>query len=335
MKRRWLGILGMMVLGGWGCTETVKYQHAEGKIYGTFYHISYAYSEDLRQQIRQEMEAVNASLSMFNPNSVIAKINRNETRQTDSLFRKMFEMAKRVNQVTEGGYDISVAPLVNAWGFGTEQKSFPDSARIDALLSIVGMDKLEIRGEELIKKVPEMQLDASSIAKGLGVDLVAGYLDARGIADYMVEIGGEVRVKGQSSKGRPWRIGIDRPEDDAAGQNRELQTVVELTGGALATSGNYRNFYVHEGKKYAHTINPRTGYPVQTEILSASVYAPVCMEADAYATGFMVIGLEKAKRVILQDPDLEGCLIYQEEGKLKIWTSDGLKKWIVPGMKDK
>ncbi len=322
-------VLLICLWGLTGCRQSVVYRYAEGKIYGTFYHISYASSGDLHREIRERMEAVNASLSMFNPHSVIAKINRNESNRTDSLFRKMFDMAQEVYRQTEGGYDITVAPLVNAWGFGVGQKDFPDSARVDSLLLLVGMDKLRLAGEELIKALPEMKLDASSIAKGLGVDLVAEYLEEKGVADYMVEIGGEVRVKGQSGKGRPWRIGIDRPEDDATGERRQLQMVAELASGALATSGNYRNFYLHEGKKYAHTINPRTGFPVQTEILSASVCAPSCMEADAYATGFMVVGLEKAKEIICRQPNLEGCLIYEVDGKINVWISDGLKRLLV------
>ncbi len=313
-----------------GCTKPVRYQYTEGKMYGTFYHISYAAPVDLKHELRTQMEVVNASLSMFNSNSVITKINRNESRQTDSLFRRMFKVAQKVYRQTGGGYDITVAPLVNAWGFGVGRKAFPDSAQIDSLLLMVGMDKLEIKEDELVKSVPDMKLDASSIAKGLGVDLVAEYLDRKGVSDYMVEIGGEVRVKGQSYKGCCWRIGIDRPEDDVTGNGRQLQMIVGITSGALATSGNYRNFYIHEGKKYAHTINPRTSFPVQTEVLSASVYASSCMEADAYATGFMVTGLEKAKDIINYNPALEGCLIYEADGKLKVWVSEGLKKFIVP-----
>ena len=312
-----------------GCTEAVKYHHTEGKIYGTFYQVSYVSSKDLQQEIRQEMEKVNLSLSMFNPQSVMAKLNRNESREVDSLFLKMFYMAKEVYQQTEGGYDITVAPLVHAWGFGTEERSFPDSTKIDSLLLLVGMDKLEIVDNELIKKHSEMKLDASSIAKGLGVDLVAEYFDRQGVEHYMIEIGGEVRVKGKSAKNRSWRIGIDRPEEEMGnGATRNLEMVLGLTSGALATSGNYRNFYVHKGKKYAHTINPKSGYPVQTEILSASVYASSCMKADAYATGFMVVGLEKAKEIISNQSDLEGCLIYEVNGKLEVWMSEGFKQLI-------
>lgn len=328
-----LGLVMVGMLSG-GCGRKVEYQYTEGKIYGTFYHISYAYPEDLQAEVRQEMERVNVSLSMFNPNSVISRINRGESDSTDGLFRKLFGVAIKVNQATEGAFDMTVAPLVNAWGFGYEKESFPDSSRIDSLLQLVGMDKLSLEGERLVKQVAGMELDASSIAKGLGVDLVAEYFESKGITNYMVEVGGEVRVRGESSKKRPWRIGIDRPEDDVMAGDRQLQMVVELTSGALATSGNYRNFYIHDGKKYGHTINPKTGYPVQTEILGASVYAPTCMEADAYATAFMVMGLEKAKVIIDQDPEIEGCLIYQENGKLKTWTSEGLHKKVVSEAKE-
>lgn len=331
MKYIVLGITLMLMVG---CEKSVQYRYTEGKIYGTFYHISYESASDLQQEIREEMESVNASLSMFNPNSLIARLNCNETDSTDNLFRKMFATACKVNLATGGGYDITVAPLVNAWGFGVQQEAFPDSARIDSLLLSVGMDKLSLENGRLLKKARGMELDASSIAKGLGVDLVAEYFERGGIRNYMVEIGGEVRVKGESDKKRPWRIGIDRPEDDVAAGGRQLQMVVGLTSGALATSGNYRNFYIHDGKKYAHTINPQTGFPVQTEILGASVYAPSCMEADAYATGFMVVGLDKAKTLITGDPELEGCLIYEEDGGLKTWISDGLKKMIISEKND-
>ena len=329
MGKYWICICLAWGLGIGGCTPVQQYRYTEGKIYGTFYHISYASDEDLKEEILRQMESVNASLSMFNPESVIARLNRNETDSTDALFQKMYAMALQVNRKTEGAFDITVGPLVNAWGFGFKQNSFPDSARIDTLRQFVGMDLLTLTEGKLQKKYPEITLDASSIAKGLGVDLVAEYFERKGLNDYMVEIGGEVRAKGQSSKKRPWRIGIDRPEEDVTARNRRLQMIAGLSQGALATSGNYRNFYVHDGKKYAHTINPRTGYPVQTEVLSASVYAPTCMEADAYATAFMVLGLQKARQIVLADPELEGAFIYLEEGKMKNWISPGFEKLIV------
>lgn len=327
MRYTWGCLIAVLLLGA--CRPGEIYQHMEGEVYGTFYHISYLAAEDWQDSIRQEMDRVNVSLSMFNPESVIARINRNETDQPDKLFEVMFVKAMEVNRATEGAFDITVAPLVNAWGFGFKHEQFPDSLRIDSLRELVGMEKLTWQVGRLHKQNPGILLDASSIAKGLGVDLVSVFLDRKGVDHYMVEIGGEVRVKGKSQKGRSWRIGIDRPEEDAGVQNRTLQMVVGMTQGALATSGNYRNFYLHEGKKYAHTINPRTGYPVQTEILSASVFAPSCMEADAYATAFMVLGLQKAMEVVGSHPELEACFIYQEGGKLKNRMTQGWEKLIV------
>lgn len=324
-----VGKIMLLLLLVWACSPKQEFQYTEGRIYGTFYHISYASAEDLQQEIRQEMEKVNASLSMFNPASVIARINRGESDSTDVLFRRMFVTAQQVHRMTEGAYDITVAPLVNAWGFGTEERSFPDSARIDSLMAVVGMDKVVLENDKVVMKAEGMQLDASSIAKGLGVDLVADFLDSRGIQDYMVEIGGEIRAKGLNTKRQPWRIGIDRPVDDVNATEHRLQLILGMTSGAVATSGNYRNYYMHEGKKYAHTINPKTGFPVQTEIVGSTVLAPECMEADAYATAFMVTGLKEAQRIVQQQPELEACLIYVEKGELKTWISEGMKGKII------
>ena len=305
------------------------YNSITGFVFGTVYNITYQYKGDLSSEIEAELKRFDFSLSPFNDSSVISRVNRNEELVTDTFFQKCFNRSMEISRETKGAFDITVAPLANAWGFGFKQNSFPDSARIDTLRQFVGMDLLTLTEGKLQKKYPEITLDASSIAKGLGVDLVAEYFERKGLNDYMVEIGGEVRAKGQSSKKRPWRIGIDRPEEDVTARNRRLQMIAGLSQGALATSGNYRNFYVHDGKKYAHTINPKTGYPVQTEVLSASVYAPTCMEADAYATAFMVLGLQKARQIVLADPELEGAFIYLEEGKMKNWISPGFEKLIV------
>ena len=333
-KLRWqLPFLILLVIGTIYAIRSphsnIPFQREEGAIFGTFYHVTYQCDSSLQKEIEAELRKVDVSLSPFNKESVISRINRNEEVTPDSMFVHVFQLAKTISEHTYGAFDITVAPLVNAWGFGFKQNSFPDSARIDTLRQFVGMDLLTLTEGKLQKKYPEITLDASSIAKGLGVDLVAEYFERKGLNDYMVEIGGEVRAKGQSSKKRPWRIGIDRPEEDVTARNRRLQMIAGLSQGALATSGNYRNFYVHDGKKYAHTINPKTGYPVQTEVLSASVYAPTCMEADAYATAFMVLGLQKARQIVLADPELEGAFIYLEEGKMKNWISPGFEKLIV------
>ena len=310
-----------------GCKREL-FRHTEGKIYGTYYRIVYESAEVLDRPLLEQMERVNASLSMFNPRSVISRLNRNESCRTDSLFNRMFRMAVEVNGETRGAFDITVGPLVNAWGFGYKKGVMPTPERIDTLLQWVGLDKLRLQGDSLVKCFRETEMDASSIAKGLGVDLAAEYLEARGVKNYMVDIGGEIRVKGKSGKGRAWRIGIDKPIEDPELLNRELQFIISMENGALATSGNYRNFYVKEGKKYAHTISPYTGYPVQQEVVSSTVYAPTCMEADAYATAFMVLGLEAAKEVMANHPGLEACLIYVRDGVPETWMTEKFKTFV-------
>lgn len=310
-----------------GCTSQEMYHHFEGGIYGTTFSIIYASNENLDDSIRYEMEKINHSLSMFDKNSIISQVNRDESVIVDSLFVKVFNQSKVIYEETGGAFDISVAPLVNAWGFGYKKDSLPDKHQIDSLLKHVGLNKVHLQDGRIIKDVPGIELDASSIAKGLGVDQVVEYLDACGIRNYMVEIGGEVRVKGNSPKERPWRIGIDKPLSNLS--QRELEFVVQMSTGALATSGNYRNFYIKDGKRYAHTINPLSGYPIETELLSVSVFANSCMIADAYATGFMVLGLDRAKQFIEQHEQLEACFIYMDNNELKSWMTEGFKKMIV------
>lgn len=311
-----------------GCRHE-PFRRTEGTIYGTYYRIVYESPKVLDKQLLKQMERVNASLSMFNPESVISRWNRNESNRTDSLFKRMYRTAERVNEKTRGAFDITVAPLVNAWGFGYKKGSLPTPGKVDTLLQWVGMDKLQWQGDSLMKRFRRTEIDASSIAKGLGVDLAAEYLEAVGVKNYMVDIGGEIRVKGRNGKKKAWRIGIDKPVEDPDLLNRSLQFIIGIEEGALATSGNYRNFYVKDGKKYAHTISPHTGYPVQREVVSSTVYAPDCMEADAYATAFMVLGLEESQKVVEKHPELEACLIYLRDGELKVWMTEKFKTFVV------
>lgn len=323
-----IGVFLLVVLFT-ACTKK-NYQFAEGGIYGTVYHVSYQSDQDLSSEIRKQMERVNESLSMFNKKSLISRLNRNETDGTDTLFVRMFRVAQRINLETDGAFDITVAPLMDAWGFTKKHDSLPSPAQIDSIMLKIGMDKLMLKEGRFVKSVPGVEMDASAIAKGLGVDLVADYLDSMQVLNYMVEIGGEIRVKGFSDKGRPWRIGVDKPVDDPELNDRQIQLTLALTDGALATSGNYRNFYVRDGKKYGHTIDPKTGYTVQRDILSSSVYAPTCMEADAYATSFMVMGFKKSCELVEKTPGLDACFIYEDNGVLKVWMTSGFKKLVLP-----
>lgn len=309
--------------------KQAPYQTDEGLVFGTMYKITYQSKENLKKDIEAELQKVDNSLSPFNKQSVITHINNNENMQTDSMFAYVFRLAKAVSTDTHGAFDITVAPLVNAWGFGFKNATGIQPNTIDSIRQFVGFHKVDLIDGKIVKKDPRVMLDCSAIAKGFGVDCVARLLDSKGVKNYMINIGGELVMKGENQNMESWRIGINKPIDDSLSVNQELQTVLEITNVGLATSGNYRNFYYKDGKKYAHTIDPRTGYPVQHSILSATVIAKDCMSADAYATAFMVMGLEEAERVADAHPDIDACFIYtDEEGKLQTFLTKGMEKYM-------
>ena len=262
---------------------------------------------------------------MFNKESIISKVNNNQPVELNEMFVEVFQQAQKISEDTNGAFDITVAPLVNAWGFGFKNEQMPDKHAVDSLMAIVGYQKVSYDGKHITKRDPRITLDCSAIAKGYGVDVVARLLEEKGIDNYMVEIGGEVVTHGISEKRVPWKIGVTKPTDDPLQEGNELQTVLNLTDKAMATSGNYRNFYYKGKRKYAHTIDPKTGYPVQHSILSATVLTNRCMRADAYATAFMVMGFEGAKKVLERNPDLMAYLIYDDHGKMEVWYSPSLK----------
>ena len=299
------------------------FQEAEGAIFGTFYHITYQSREDLQDEVVAALQRVDSSLSMFNPQSVVSRINRGEDVTTDSLFRTVFRLSQAVSRTTDGAFDITVAPLVNAWGFGFKSGNLPDSAAVDSLRQLIGFERVQLTSDgRLIKEDPRIILDCSAVAKGFGVDVAANVLRRKGVENFMVEIGGEVVVSGTNPKGNPWRVGVNKPIDDPTSQSNELETVLSLTDCAMATSGNYRNYYTTEdGRRIAHTIDPATGYPAQQSILSATVLAPTCAEADAFATSFMVMGLERAQAVLDAHPELQVYFICDSIGQYKIFST--------------
>lgn len=309
--------------------NTMPYQHNTGQIFGTTYHITYQSDKDLHREILQRLQLVDQTFSTFNDESIISKINRNEPVKLNQMFIEVFDLAKTVSKDTHGAFDITVAPLVNVWGFGFKSGTPPTKAVIDSLRHLTGYEKVKLIGSTVRKQDPRIMLDCSAIAKGYGSDVVAQYLRSRDVENFMIEIGGEIVVQGNSDKRLPWKIGVTKPTDDSTQTNNELQTVLNVTNTAMATSGNYRRFYYKNGKKYAHTIDPKTGYPVQHNILSATVLANNCAKADAYATSFMVLGLEKTQQVLQHHPDLMVYLIYANgQGKNKVWYSPSLKKAI-------
>lgn len=307
--------------------NTMPYQHNTGQIFGTTYHITYQSDKDLHREILQRLQLVDQTFSTFNDESIISKINRNEPVKLNQMFIEVFDLAKTVSKDTHGAFDITVAPLVNVWGFGFKSGTPPTKAVIDSLRHLTGYEKVKLIGSKVRKQDPRIMLDCSAIAKGYGSDVVAQYLRSRDVENFMIEIGGEIVVQGNSDKRLPWKIGVTKPTDDSTQVNNELQTVLNVSNTAMATSGNYRRFYYKNGKKYAHTIDPKTGYPVQHNILSATVLANTCAKADAYATSFMVLGLEKTQQVLQHHPDLMVYLIYADgQGKNKVWYSPSLKK---------
>lgn len=310
--------------------QSTPYQHDAGFIFGTEYHITYQCDSSLNKAILAELDKVDEALSMFNNNSIISRINRNEDVRTNAMFDEVFIMAEKISANTGGAFDITVAPLVNAWGFGFKTGKQPDAHALDSLRALVGFSSVSLSKGRVTKKNPGTMLDCSAIAKGYGCDVVARYLKAQGIDNYMVEIGGEVVTHGISEKRVPWRIGVTKPTDDSLNVNQELQEVLNVKDMAMATSGNYRNFYYKNGRKYAHTIDPKTGNPVQHSLLSATVLAKSCAEADGYATSFMVLGLDGTKKVLEKHPELMAYLIYSDhKGGLQVWYSPSVKDKIV------
>lgn len=311
------------------CQPKAQYISNEGFIYGTIYHVTYESpnGKDLEQGMEAVMNELNRSMSTFDSTSTISKVNKNEATELDEYFVTIFNRAQEISEITDGAFDITVAPMVNIWGFGFKNKEEVTVELIDSLKNIVGYQKVWIKNGQLVKEHPNTMLDASAIAKGFACDIVANYLSQQGCKNYMVEIGGEVVAKGKNAKGNYWSIGISKPDDNEFFTEQKLKAIVELKERALATSGNYRNFYVEDGVKYAHTIDPKTGYPVQHSLLSTTVLADDCMTADAFATAFMVSGLEKSIAIAEADHNIDVYFIYSDEhGNFKTYVSPGFKK---------
>jgi len=302
-----------------------------GEAQGTTYHIKYNGIDAVDYQIEIDsiLLDIDNSMSTYVSSSTISRVNSTDSIfEIDPYFAEVFSKAKGVHHSTNGAFDPTVMPLVNAWGFGHQEKKKIDNALIQSLLPLVNFDAvvIENKTEKLFKSNVHVQLDFNAIAQGYTVDVIGEYLEFKGIENYLVEVGGEVAAKGLSENDEIWRIGIDKPIDNA--NEREIQAIINLSNRALATSGNYRKYYIKEGTKYAHTINPKTGYPVRHSLLSVTVIANDCITADAYATAFMVMGLNDAKKFINNNIELglDAYFIYSEKGE---WAS-----YITPELKD-
>jgi thiamine biosynthesis lipoprotein len=313
--------------------ETSVYSNITGFIQGSTYSIVYENKKnldpgELRVKIEKILHDFDLSLSLYNDSSVLSKINRNEDVTVDSFFTEAFRKSVIISEMTDGAFDITVGPLVRAWGFGPDaHKNFTESKR-DSLLKLTGMKNVTLVDGRVIKTDPHVMLDFNAMAQGYSVDIICRYFDELDIRNYLVEIGGEVRVKGKKN-GNLWRIGIDRPEDNNFSPGQKLEAIVQITDKALATSGNYRKFYIEDGVKYSHHIDPKTGYTVKNNVLSVSVFAGECAVADGIGTAFLVMGKEKIIEFLGLHPEFEAYIIYSDEsGNFKTWTSEKLKKLI-------
>ncbi len=305
------------------CQKSKTYTYLNGNALGTSFSIRYEGTRDYSQTVDSLFTVVNQSLSTYHQNSIISRINQGDFGVViDDHFRRVFTKAKRIYHETNGLFDPTVGPLVNAYGFGPKKTlQNIDSSAISKLMPLIGFDKVNLKGNSVYKKNPKMFIDFNAIAKGYAIDVIGHFLESKNIANYMVEVGGEIRARGVNDKGELWKIGIEKPLTDGT---RALETTVNLYNQAMATSGNYRKFKVDEkGRKFVHTINPKTGQTAQNDLLSATVISSMdCADVDGYATSFMVMGLAKTKQFLAQHAELKVFLIYVDEvGDTQVYST--------------
>lgn len=321
----------LMALIATSCSKPATFRTHSGKVFGTYYKITYQSSQDLHDGIKGALQQVNKSLSTFDSTSIISRINQNDsTVMADSLFAVVFNTAQLVSANTNGAFDITVAPLVNAWGFGFDPTRTRTQATIDSLKACVGYQKMALNNGKVVKTTPCLQLDASAIAKGFGCDVVANYLENNGVEHYLVDIGGEMVLKGHNPNGKMWRVGIQQPKEDSLLISNQVSAILCITDAGVATSGNYRQFYYQDGLKISHTIDPRTGQSCSHNLLSTTVIAPNAMLADAYATAFMVLGNKDSIEAVAHQQQLAVYLLYADKDSIQVVYNEAFKPYLLP-----
>ena len=307
----------LLLLIVFSCKQDQKNTKLTGDVFGTTYSIQY-YSEesdDFQQQIDSLFYVINKSMSTYQTNSDISKLNRNESVEVDEHFKKVFSASQVIYEATEGIFDPTIGVLVNAWDFGPEGKIISlDSLKIDSLMLSVGLNKVKLVDNTIIKENTNTFIDFNAIAKGYGVDVIADFLESKNIENYIVEIGGEIRCKGTNiEKQKPWKVGVEMPHFDGT---QSIMKAISLHNESMATSGTYRKFKTDSlGNRYSHIIDTKTGYPSKTNLLSISVITSNCMTADGYATAFKAMGIEKVKDFLKTHPELKVFLIFENENK--------------------
>lgn len=334
-KQKTIGaLLGIAVcallIWGWDDDPKSSYYRNEGKVFGTYYNIRYEATEDLESAIQAAFEAFDNSLSMFNPHSILSAINANRDTTTNAAFESMWSEAEYVYGLSNGAFDITVAPLVKAFGFGrkSDQVASISSQTIDSIRAFVGFEKVQLVDHKVVKDDPRVQIDGGAVAKGQACDMIAEVLREHGCTNYLVDIGGEVVAHGVNDKGQAWHIGITKPNLNNEGAQEELQEILAVSDICMATSGNYRNYYYADGERRSHTIDPRTGYPVQHSLLSATVVSSSCMRADALATACMVLGAEDAFTMIAHAEDAACYFIVAQNDSLVTITSPNWEEFV-------
>lgn len=305
----------------------------EGEAQGTYYSITYYDSQNrnLQTEIDSLLDAFNFIASVYEENSILSQINRNEDVEVNNDFIELFNMAQDISIATDGAFDVTIGPLINAWGFGPNKKDTLAISEIENIKNIIGYKKVSIQNNRLIKENPNIILNYNAIAQGFSADIIGRFLETKNIYNYLVDVGGEILAKGHKPSNEEWTVGIEKPAEDKYAK-RAIFSKVSITNRAIATSGNYRKYYERDGKKYSHTINPHSGYPIEHNLLSTTVIAENAGKADGYATAFMVMGMEKALEFLKSKPDkkIDAYFIYTDEtGTLKTFATENLAKSVV------
>lgn len=307
-------------------SDAGSWQHAEGMVWNTEYHITYNGQQELKDSILTVLERVGNSLNVFDENSLVSRVNRQDTTPVNDDFVMVYTASQKIHRVTGGAFDPTLEPLIKAWGFGPGHQASADTARIDSLMAFVGLDKTRLRRDALVKDDPSVRFNFSAIAKGYGCDCIGAMFTRHGVSDWLVEIGGEVAVSGFSPSGGKWKIAVDRPVFQKDTIVHDPECIVEFTDMGMATSGNYRNFHAGaDGQTYGHTISAKTGRPAGTDVISATVVARTCMEADALATSFMATGSHTA-RELNKSLRLPVMLVLTDS---TVWTSEQFDRLLV------
>lgn len=309
-----------------------RYFSHEGVVWTTDYHITYEASNDLGDSIQRILGELDMSVSPYNKSSLLTALNAGDTSLVDNHIRRLLITSREVNSGSGGAYDPTVMPLVNAWGFGYKSGTLPTRAQLDSILYFVGMDKVSLRGDTLVKRDHRVMLDFSSIAKGYACDEIARMLQRNGARNWLVEIGGEVAARGVNSRGTPWQVSVDLPDEEEDAVSHQSAMVLTLDSSAVATSGNYRKWRVEQGNKLSHIIDPHTGDSRSGTLLSVTVIAGDCMTADAWATACMVMGEQQVKTMMQPRRDLGVMTISADttSGALVVWSNEAFAARVTP-----